>query len=164
MFLENIRSRDAAASQYVHPLNERSVLILNTVKHEQIKKDKSQRFLKELESVTGDAVGLASHTQISFTDAWNVDPGKNPRGTGSLGRSVVTPAYSYRFAESIFYRDDIFQQFALDYAANEDKIRKVYEELEQETQRLHVHTLTTSTSPTNPGLSLLARRHTWKKR
>jgi len=151
MFLENIRSRHAAASQYVHCLDERagSVLILNTVKHEQMKKDKSGRFLKELESGAGDAVSLAHHIQLPFTNAEAVDPGKKPRGAGSLGRSVVTPAYSYRTAEPIFYRDDILQQFALDYAANEDKIRKLHEELEQETQRLHVHILTISTSPTD---------------
>ena len=151
MFLENIRSRDAAASQYVHRLDERagSVLILNTVKHEQKKKDKSGRLLKELESETQNAVNLAGYTRIPFPDAPAVDPGENARSAGSLGRSVVTPASSYRTAEPIFYRDDIFQRFALDSAANEDRVRKLYEGLEQETQRLHVLTLIISTSTTD---------------
>ena len=127
-----------------------------------MKKNKSGKFLKELESETRDAVNLARNTHIPFADAQTIDPRKNPRGTGSLGRSVVTPAYSYRTAEPIFYRDDIFQRFALDYAANEDKTRKVYEGLERETQRLHVHTLTIPTSLTNPGFSLLAHRHSLK--
>ena len=142
MFLENIRSRDAPASQYVRRLDERAglILILNTVKHEQKKKGKSGRLLKELESETHNVVNLAGHTRIPFTDAQVVAPAKNSRSAGSLGRSVVTPAYSYRTTEPIFYRDDIFQRFALDYAANEDKVRKLYEELERETQRLYVLT------------------------
>jgi hypothetical protein len=49
----------------------------------------------------------------------------------------------------MLHRDDLFQQFALEYAANEDRIRKLYEELEQETQQFHVLTLTISTSPTD---------------
>lgn len=71
MFPENIRSRHAATSQYVHRLNERagSVLILDTVKHEQVKKNKSGRLLKELEAETRDAVNLARHTHIPFADA-----------------------------------------------------------------------------------------------
>jgi hypothetical protein len=52
-------------------------------------------------------------------------------------------------AEPISYRDELVQQFTLDYAANEDKIRKLYEELEQETQRLHVHSLIVPTSSTD---------------
>lgn len=35
------------------------------------------------------AVTLARHMQISFTGAWAVDPGKSPRGTGSLGRVLL---------------------------------------------------------------------------
>lgn len=49
----------------------------------------------------------------------------------------------------MLHRDDLFQQFALEYAANEDRIRKLYEELEQETQQFHVLTLIISTSPTD---------------
>ena len=45
----------------------------------------------------------------------------------------------------------------LDFAANEDKIWKVHEEVEQETQRLHVHTLTTSISPTDLAGAQVAR-------
>jgi hypothetical protein len=58
MFLKNIRSGDAAASGYVSRLGERTGLFLmdDIVKHEQKKKDKTARFLKELESETRDAV------------------------------------------------------------------------------------------------------------
>ena len=61
MFPENIRSGNATASEYVHVLSESTGLILtgNIVKHEQKKKDKSAKLLKELESETQDAVGLA---------------------------------------------------------------------------------------------------------
>ena len=72
------------------------------------------------------------------------------------------PLFSYRTAEPIFHRNELFQQFTLDYAANEDKIRKLYEELERETQQLHVLTLVVSTSQTDLE-SLFARRHIWKK-
>lgn len=61
------------------------------------------------------------------------------------------------------YRNDLFQQFVLDYAANEDKIRKLYEELDQEIQQLHVLILFVFASPADTGPSLPARRHTWKK-
>lgn len=71
-------------------------------------------------------------------DTQVVDSGKSPRGSGTLGRSVVTLFRSHRAAEPIFHRNDLFQQFALDYAASEDRIRKLYEELERETQQLHV--------------------------
>jgi len=139
-----------------------SVLTGIIVKHEQKKKDKSARLLKELESETRAAVNLARHVRIPPTDDQTLDPGKRPRDPGPLGRSVVTPLCSYRTAEPISYRDELFQRFALDYAANEDKIRKLYEELEQETQRLHVNTFIVSTSPTDPG-PLLTHRRIWKK-
>jgi len=153
MFLENIRSGDATASEYVCRLGRRASLILtgNVVKHEQKKKDKSARLLKELESETRNAVNLARHVCAPSADGLGIDPGKSPRDPGSLGRSVVTPLHSNRTAEPILYRNDLFQRFALDYAANEDKIRKLYEELERETQRLHVLTFIASTSPTDPG-------------
>ena len=79
-----------------------------------------------------------------------VDSGKSPRGPGSLGRSVVTLFHSHRAAEPIFHRNDLFQQFALDYAASEDKIRKLYEELERETQQLHVLPFIFPAFPTDP--------------
>jgi hypothetical protein len=50
-------------------------------------------------------------------------------------------------AEPTFHRNDLFQRFAFEYAANEDKIRKLYAELEQETQQLHVLSLPVSASP-----------------
>jgi len=165
MFPENIRSGNATASEYVFRLGRRAGLILtcNVVKHEQKKKDKSARLLKELESETRDTVNLARHVCTPSTDCLDIDPGKSPRDPGSLGRSVVTHLHSNRTAEPTLYRNDLFQRFALDYAANEDKIRKLYEELEQETQRLHVLTFIVSASPTDPGPFLLAHRHTWKK-
>jgi len=139
------------------------ILTADIVKHEQKKKDKSARLLKELESETRDAVNLARHVSIPFTDGRAADSGKGPRGPGPLGRSVVIHSYHYRTIKPIFHRNDLFQRFALDYAANEDKIRNLYEELERETQRFHVLTFTTPASLTDPGLSLLAHRHTWKK-
>ena len=51
----------------------------------------------------------------------------------------------------------------MDYAVNEDNIRKLYEELEQETQRLHVLTPFATTSSTDLRLCLLECRHTRKK-
>ncbi|KAF9787433.1 hypothetical protein BJ322DRAFT_722663 [Thelephora terrestris] len=75
------------------------------IKHEQKKKDKSTRLLKELESETRDAT---QEKVLEVQGLWDEV-------------------------------DDLFQRFALDYAANEDKIRKLYEELEQETRRLHTH-------------------------
>ena len=146
-------------------LSGRAGLILTSiiVKHEQKKKDKSARLLKELESETRDMVNLAWRVCTPSTDNQAVGPGKGPRSPGSLERSVVTPLHFYRTAEPISYRNELFQRFALDYAANEDKTRKLYEELEQETQQLHVITFIISTSPTDPEPSSLAHRHTWKR-
>ena len=70
MFPENIRSGNATASVYAHVLSESIGLILtgNIVKHEQKKKDKSAKLLKELESETRDAVGLARDMRVPPTD------------------------------------------------------------------------------------------------
>lgn len=70
MFLENIRSGDATASQYVYFLPERagSILTGNVVKHEQKKKGKSAKLLKELDSETQDAVNLARRARKLSTD------------------------------------------------------------------------------------------------
>ncbi|KAF9645108.1 hypothetical protein BDM02DRAFT_705587 [Thelephora ganbajun] len=75
------------------------------IKHEQKKKDKSGRLLKELESETRDAI---QEKVLEVRGLWDEV-------------------------------NDLFQRFALDYAANEDKIQKLYEELEQETLRFHAH-------------------------
>lgn len=77
---------------------------------------------------------------VPCTDDQTTDPGENPRDSGLLGRIVVTAPHCYRTAEPTFHRNDIFQQFVVDYAANEDKIRKLYEKLEVETQKLDVLT------------------------
>ena len=71
IFLENIRSSDATTSEYVNRLSERPdpFLTSNLVKHEQKKKDKSARLLKELESETRDAVNLARRVRIISTDS-----------------------------------------------------------------------------------------------
>ena len=60
MFLKNIRSGSATASECVYRLDQRagSILTSDVVKHEQKKKDKTSRLLKEIESETRDAVNL----------------------------------------------------------------------------------------------------------
>ena len=75
---------------------------------------------------------------ILYADYQATDPGENSPDPRHLGRSVGLPLYPHQARNRYFSRDDVFHQFALDYAANEDKIRKLYEELEQETQLLHV--------------------------
>ena len=67
---ENIRSSDATTSWYVGHLGGRGGLILtgNAVKHEQKKKDKSAKLLKELDSETRDAVNLAHRVRTLSAD------------------------------------------------------------------------------------------------
>lgn len=91
IFLKNIRSGNATASEYVSLLNERgsSILIDNIVKHEQKKKDKSTRLLKEIESEIRDAVNLLSCMRILYVDYRTIDQGGSSRGSGTPGRSVV---------------------------------------------------------------------------
>ena len=140
------------------------ILTGNTVKHEQKKKDKSARLLKEMKSKAQDAVNLVHHQYIYPPLITRLQTQKKTLELQGLLDEVLllfsTPTEPQNRS---FYRDDIFQRLALDYAANEDKVRKRYEELERETQLLHVLTPIVPTSPTDPRSSLLARRHTWKK-
>ena len=60
-------------------------------------------------------------------------------------------------------KDDLFQRFGSDYVVDENKIRELYEEPEQETQWPRVPILPVLASPADPGPSLLACRRRWKK-